>query len=227
MTNAASSVSPARHLRAKVFIVDDHAVVRRGLRALLDEEPDLAVCGEAGSVEEALALIPGAKPDVVIVDLSLPGRSGFELLKVLRDLYPHVRALAFSMHQEAVEAERALLAGARGYVMKEEPPSVLRDAIRRVLDGKIHVSPRMAERLIERSTYRRGSLLASPLERLSIREREVFEMIGRGFSTRQIAASMNLSIKTIETYRAQLKEKLNVRTSTELLQMAVSWTQRL
>lgn len=218
--------SRAREKR-KIFLVDDHPVVRKGLADLINQEHDLTVLGEAESVEEALRLLRSLTPDLVIADVSLAGTDGIGLVKDLTIRHPEIPVLVLSMHDETLYAERALRAGAKGYIMKQEATSDLQTAIRRVLKGEVYLSERMSQRLL--SQVGRGQVTrdAGSLERLSDRELEVFNLIGRGLGTSEIARQLHLSVKTIETYRAHLKAKLNVKTATELVQRAVHWVSKL
>ena len=219
------SRASAKPARSRVFLVDDHVVVRSGLAELIGREPDLAVCGAAADAEDALQSIPRARPDLVLVDLSLPGTSGLELVKDLKRRCPKLPVLVLSMHEESLYAERVLQAGARGYVMKDKSFPEIRAAMRRVLAGRIYLSEEMSDRLLQ--TVAGGPAKGSPLERLSDRELEVFEMIGRGLGTAAIARKLHLSVKTVETHRAHIKEKLNLDTGAELVQQAVHWLHRL
>jgi DNA-binding NarL/FixJ family response regulator len=212
---------------AKVFLVDDHPIVRHGLRLLIDKEDDLKVCGEAADSQRALEDIKRLQPDVAVVDISLQGRTGIELIKNLREQSVGVPILVMSMFDEMHYAELVLRAGAQGYLMKEVAPSKLLVAIRRLLQGKIYVSEEMNSWLLMRIAGNGGKTNGSPLEALSARESEVFHLIGAGRSTRQIAEELNLSVKTIETHRAHIMEKLQLSSSTELIQRAVAWVQRL
>lgn len=209
----------------RVLLVDDHPVVRRGLAELIDQEPGFSVCGEAQNAQEALDAVAGLQPNLAIVDVSLQGTSGIELIKDLKIRYPDMLVLVLSMHDETLYAERVLRAGARGYVMKEAATEKLMTAIRKVLSGQIYLSEKMAARAL--SKFVRGARDAdgSPLERLSDRELQVFELIGRGRSTRQIAETLHLSVKTIESHREHIKEKLRLTTATELVQHAIQWVQ--
>jgi DNA-binding NarL/FixJ family response regulator len=209
--------------RAKILIVDDHPIVRRGLRQLIDQQPDLIVSAEASDAREALDALRGAPPDAAIVDISLRQGSGLELIKDIRTRYPNVAVLALSMHDEALYAGRALRAGARGYVMKQEPLDELLAAIRRVLGGGIHVSERVASRILSRLTGHPIAENGSPLERLTDRELEVFELLARGRTTRETAEALHLSIKTIETHRAHIKDKLGLESGLEVLRYAAIW----
>lgn len=208
---------------AKVFIIDDHPLMRKGLAMTLDAEPDLTVVGQADSAEEALDQLQKLLPDVAIVDISLPGMSGLELIKHLQALLPNLKLLVVSRHDESLYAERAIRSGARGYVMKLEASDVIVKAIRRVLNGGIYVSDEVNERLLMGMLTGKRELTESPLEVLSDRELEVFELTGRGIATREIAERLHLSVKTVESYRARIKAKLNLSTAAELMQHAVQW----
>lgn len=209
----------------KILIVDDHPLMRKGLALALDEEVDLEVVGQAADAEEALGLLDRLNPDVAIVDISLPGMSGLELIKHIQALRPDIRTLVVSRHDEALYAERAIRAGARGYVMKLQASDEIVKAVRRVIAGGIYVSEEMNERLLMGLVAGREEMSQSPLEVLSDRELEVFEMLGRGLATRQIAEQLHLSVKTVESYRARIKEKLNLTTAAELMQHAVRWVE--
>jgi DNA-binding NarL/FixJ family response regulator len=212
--------------RAKVLIVDDHPVVRYGLLQMLSNEPDFEVCGEAASAQEALALVDQHKPDIAVVDISLKGTNGIELVKQIHAMRPEARILVSSMHDEKLFAERALRAGANGYINKQVAITEMVGAIRRVLSGKVYLSPPMTERMVERAARFDSDASRSVIQRLSDRELEVFSLLGDGMSTREVALRLNLSVKTIETHRAQIKRKLGLRNSTELIQRAVEWTLR-
>jgi len=210
--------------RKRVLLVDDHAVVRRGLAALLAEEADLAVCGEAGSAPQALEAMRQLDPDAVLLDISLPGPNGIELTKAMLAERPKLPILVFSAHDESLYALRALRAGARGYVMKSEPVNEVLAALRKVLGGDIYVSSRFGERLVFQAVQsQNGSVPGSPVESLSDRELEVLHHLGKGCSTRDIATTLNLSVKTIETHRAHIKEKLGVKDSEEMVRFALDW----
>ena len=211
--------------RNRIIIVDDHPLMRKGLALTLDSEIDLTVCGQVDSAEEAIDMLDSLDPDLAIVDISLPGMSGIELVKHLHALRPNLRVLVVSRHDETLYAERAIRAGARGYVMKMEAADVIVQAVRRVLRGGIYVSDEINERLLLSMASGHSSLTHSPLEVLSDRELEVFELTGRGQSTREIAERLHLSIKTVESYRARIKEKLNLSTAAELMQHAVQWVE--
>ena len=209
--------------KSRVLIVDDHPVMRRGLSQVVTDQPDMEVCGEAASVDEALSMAEQNVPDLIIVDISLGDKNGIELIKQVRNRWPDVRMLVSSMHDESLFAERALRAGAMGYVNKGEETGILMDAARRVLDGHIHLSPQMTTRLLNQVATTPLTDSRSPIEKLSDRELEVFRLIGEGLLTKQIAARLKLSIKTIETYRENIKAKLNLANAAELTRHAVQW----
>jgi DNA-binding NarL/FixJ family response regulator len=208
----------------KILVVDDHPIVRQGLAQLIDEEPDLDVYAQAEEAHEAMSIIKHRRPDLVIVDISLKETSGLELIKDIKATYPNLPVLALSMHDESLYAERSLRAGARGYVMKTEATAKVVDAIRKILSGRIYVSDNVAGKMMSKMVGGGPDVGASAIDRLSDRELEVFSLIGQGYSTRKIAQRLHLSIKTIETYRAHIKEKLNLADSTELLQYAIRWS---
>ena len=211
----------------RVVIVDDHPIVRKGLTELINHEPGMTVCGESDTAAGGLGRIRADRPDVAIVDLSLGMASGLQLVKILNASLPDVRVLILSMHDETLHAERALAAGASGYIMKQAANQNLIGAIRCVASGKTYVSPEMTERIVGRVTGRHAAPhQAAPLERLTDREREVFALIGRGLGTRGIALQLALSAKTIETYQARIKEKLGLTNVRELTRAAISWGQQ-
>lgn len=212
-------------MKRKIFVVDDHDITRKGYMVLINPQPDLEVCGEAGSATEALEKIPDANPDLAIVDISLEDMSGIELIKHLNVLRTDLPILVVSMHDEALYAERALRAGASGYVMKSEVHTAVIDAIRHVFNGGLYLSDRMNKKMLLQYMNRPGEEEASPLEQLTDRELETFELIGRGLSTRQIAEAMCISPKTVGTYRGRIKTKLVLENSAELVQRAVQWVQ--
>jgi DNA-binding NarL/FixJ family response regulator len=208
--------------RRKVLIVDDHPIVRRGLADIISSQPDLEVCGEASTVAEALQEVEKTRPDLVLTDLALKGAHGIELIEQIKARDERIKILVSSMHDEMLFAERALRAGAMGYISKQEPTDTLLEAIRRVLRGEIYLSSRMTGRLL-RSVRSGGSVGQDPVESLSNRELEVFQMIGQGLTTQQIARNLGLSPKTIETHREKIKEKMNLKNSAELNRRAVQW----
>jgi DNA-binding NarL/FixJ family response regulator len=207
--------------KRSVMLVDDHPIVRQGLAQLINQQPDLHVTVEAPNARGALDALDLEAPDIAIVDISLDDRSGIELIKDLRAKNPNVAILALSMHDESLYAERALRAGAKGYIMKQEATEQVMNAIRRVLDGQIYVSERMSARLLDQLVSAKPGEEDSPLGRLSDRELEIFSMIGRGMGTRDIANKLTLSIKTVEAHREHIKEKLKLKNGTELVRMAV------
>jgi DNA-binding NarL/FixJ family response regulator len=212
-------------LRAsRVFVVDDHPIVRQGLASLIACAPDLTVCGEAEAAGSALQAIETLQPDILIVDISLNGPTGMDLLKSVRAKVPNLPVLILSMHDESVYAERALRAGANGYIMKQAATEEMLTAIRQILDGEIYVSDRLADKILRQ--FVRGSKLPdrTPVDDLTDRELEVFRLIGEGHGTRQIAEELHLSIKTVESYQSHIKEKMALRNGRELVQHAIEWT---
>ncbi len=209
--------------KKRVFLVDDHPLVREWLTNLINQQPDLVVCGETESAPQALQTISATKPDIAIVDLSLASSSGIELIKDLKETCPEVAILVLSMHEESHYAERALRAGARGYIMKRETTRKVIDAIRRILDGKLYVSEKVTDAMTSRLISGQGPQNSSPVEQLSDRELEVFELLGQGWGTRRIAESLRVSVKTVQAYCARIKEKLGVASATELLREAIRW----
>jgi DNA-binding NarL/FixJ family response regulator len=214
---------PSTIEKKRIFLVDDHAVLREGLAELINHSADLAVCGTASSSEEALARIPEARPDLVVVDLALPETGGMELLRLLKLRHPTLPALVLSMHDESVYAERTLRAGAKGYIMKHEAITEVQAAIRRVLEGGLYLSRRVSDRLVQTAVQARPGRDSQPINGLSDREFEVLEMIGLGQGTSEIARNLHLSVKTIETYQAKLKEKLDLPDAAKLYQYARRW----
>lgn len=207
----------------RIFIVDDHPIVRKGLTQLINQEPDLTVCGEAENAEAALELLKKVKPDLAIVDISLRGIDGIELTRLIRARFENIPVLVVSMHDESLFAERALRAGARGYIMKQEAIEKMMEAIHKVLRGELYVSDRVSANIVKRFVDGKAEGVSSPEELLSDREMEVFQLIGQGFGTRQIADQLHVSVKTVETYRANIKVKLNLKNATELMKHAVHW----
>ena len=207
----------------KILIVDDHPIMRLGLSRLIDAEPDLTVAGEAGTAREALAHLEASPPDLVLVDMTLPDRSGLELIKDIRAAFEGIPCLAISMHDEELYAERVLRAGGRGYVMKEEAPGKLIQAVRRVMDGGVFLSGKMEARIVE--IFAGGETSGSPVDRLSDRELEVFRLLGEGMGTREVAGKLGISVRTIDAHRAHIKEKLGLRDATELVHQAVRWVE--
>ena len=212
-------------MNTRIFLVDDHPLMRKGLAMTLQAEPDFEIAGQVDSAEEALEVFDDVNPDLAIVDVSLPGMNGLELVKHLVARDPDVRILVVSRHDESLYAERAVRAGAKGYVSKLEADEHVVQAARHVLRGGIYMSEELKDRLLFGAAVGRKDAMQSPLEVLSDRELEVFEMTGRGLPTREIADRLHLSVKTVESYRARIKTKLNLESGTELMQHAVRWVE--
>ncbi len=210
--------------KKRILVVDDHPIVRQGLALLINREPDLVVCGEAEEAQGALHVLSSSRPDVLIVDISLNGPDGLDLLKTIRTTHPTLPVLILSMHDESIYAERALRAGANGYIMKQEATEKVLVAVRRILSGEIYVSDRIANKMLKHYITGAGTLRNSSIADLSDRELEVFRLIGEGHGTRQIAEELHLSIKTVESYQAHIKEKLSLRSARELMQHAIQWS---
>jgi DNA-binding NarL/FixJ family response regulator len=215
--------APTRLARKKVLLVDDHPMTRAGLAQLINKQPDLEVCCEAGNSSEAFARLSKVQPDLILTDLTMPGRNGTDFIKDLRALYACLSILVVSMHDEIIYAERALHAGASGYIMKEAGGQKLIGAIRHVLSGQVYVSERMSAHLLDGLTGRRPRGSNSPIAKLSDREFEVFQLIGEGKTTRDIAGQLHLSPKTVEVHRGHIKTKLGLNNATSLLRYAVRW----
>jgi DNA-binding NarL/FixJ family response regulator len=207
----------------KILLVDDHPLVREWLANLINEQTDLQICGEAVNAPEAFALIGSAKPDIAIVDISLEGGSGIELLKNIKAAHSGVATIVLSMHDETLYAERALRAGARGYLMKREATKKILQAIRSVLAGKLYVSEKITALMAEKFVEGHSATVESPIQQLSDRELEVFQLLGRGYTTRQIAEHLHIGFKTVQAYCARIKEKFNLTNVTELLREAIRW----
>jgi len=223
MAEATKTQGVVRTQKKTVFVVDDHPLLRQGLAMLINRESDLMVCGEAEEAPTAMKALAAARPDILIVDISLNGPDGLDLLKNLRTLYPDLPVLILSMHDESIYAERALRARANGYIMKQEATEKVLVAVRRILDGEIYLSYRMANKLLHQYMSGQTAETDSRLTALSDRELEVFRLIGDGLGTRRIAEVLHLSMKTVESYQAHLKEKLSLRTGRELMQHAIQW----
>jgi len=206
-----------------VLVVDDHPIVRQGLSQLINQEPDLMVCGQAEDARTALDAIDPSQPDILIVDVSLDGPDGIELLKTIRAKDARLPVLILSMHDESLYAERALRAGANGYIMKQEATERVLVAIRQILGGEVYVSERMAKKMVQQFIGGSGVSQRSFIDQLTDRELEVFRLIGQGHGTRQIAEELHLSVKTVESYYAHIKEKLFLKNGRELVQHAVQW----
>jgi DNA-binding NarL/FixJ family response regulator len=209
----------------RLFIVDDHPMMRQGLAQLVGAETDLVICGESETAESALDQLGALKPDLVLADISLPGKNGLELIKDFQALQPGLPVLVISMHDESLYAERVLRAGGRGYIMKQEGGKKLMLAIRQVLDGKIYVSEKISADILETFSGHRPGATSSPVEKLSDREFEVFQFIAQGKGTRDIALKLHLSVKTVEVHRANIKAKLKLKSAPELIRYAVRWSE--
>lgn len=218
------SPAAARAVKRNVFIVDDHPIVRQGLALLINREADLAVCGDAEEAGSALRRIEALRPDLVVVDISLNGPDGLDLLKIIRARDATLPVLILSMMDELLYAERALRAGASGYIMKQEATEQVLVAIRRILGGEIYVSDRMANKILHQFVGGVPVVERSPVAGLTDRELEVFRLIGEGHGTRQIAEDLHISVKTVESYQAHIKEKLSLKNARELVQRAIQWT---
>ena len=210
-------------MTTRIYIVDDHPLVRHGLCQIVANEADMEICGEAEDSPAAIRGVGEANPDAIIVDISLKGANGIELIKNLKAIHDDIPILVFSMHDETIYAQRALRAGAKAYVMKKESPSKVVDAIRKIIQGEIYVSPSVADQVLHQIVNGPGNVSTSPVDRLTDRELEVVQLIGRGLSSREVAESLHLSVKTIESHRAHVKEKLGLRNATELVQFSVQW----
>jgi DNA-binding NarL/FixJ family response regulator len=209
--------------KKRILVVDDHPVFRHGIASLIGSEPDLMVCGEAANSPSALEAMRRLKPDAALIDISMPGANGIELIKLMKAEQPRLPLLILSIHDESLYALRALRAGALGYVMKAEALDYVLTALRKVLTGEVYVSPRFSERLIFKAVHSLEGGMGSPVDKLSDRELEVLQLLGRGFGTREVAAELNLSIKTVETHRAHIKEKLGFKDAGEMVRFAIDW----
>jgi len=221
---ASNTLEPTRcAVKKTVFIVDDHPLLRQGLALLINQQQDLEVCGEAEEAQAAMQAIAVRKPDILIVDISLSGPDGLDLLKSIRAMYAELPVLILCMHDEAIYAERALRARANGYIMKQEATDKVLVAMRRILHGEVYLSDRMANKMLQQYIGGAPDAIQSRLSALSDRELEVFSLIGEGRGTREIAEELHLSMKTIETYQAHIKDKLSLRSGRELIQHAIQW----
>jgi DNA-binding NarL/FixJ family response regulator len=218
-----SGTNGSKRAARRVLIVDDHPIVRQGLRQIMEHEDDLMVCGEAESVQDAMAAIRDLRPDAVVADLSLKQSDGIELVRDVRAHFPRLPILVLSMHDEAIYAERILSAGANGYIMKQAASEQFLASLRRVLDGGIYVSEAIGNSMIKKIAAGGGYTSGNPVDRLSTRELQILHMIGKGMSTRETAQSLNLSIKTVESHRQRVKRKLSLSTGAQLVQYAVNW----
>jgi len=210
-------------IKKRILVVDDHPIVRQGLALLINREPDLVVCGEAEEAMGAMHVLASSHPDILILDISLNGPDGLDLLKSIRTIHPALPVLILSMHDESIYAERALRAGANGYIMKQEATDKVLIAVRRILNGEIYLSDRIANRMLKHFITGSSTLRNSSVADLSDRELEVFRLIGEGHGTRQIAEALHISVKTVESYQAHIKEKLSLRSARELMQRAIQW----
>jgi DNA-binding NarL/FixJ family response regulator len=217
------ATAKAGRSKYRVLVVDDHPIVRQGLALLIDQEPDLMVSGEAEEVQSALAAIADSRPDVLLRDISRPGPDGIDLRKTIRATDPALPVLVLSMHDEATDAGRARRAGATGYIMKQEATENVLVALRRILRGEMYVSDRVANTMLRQIASGAGKPSQAPIARLSDRELEVFRLIGEGHGTRQIAEELHLSVKTVESYQAHIKEKLALQSARDLVQRAIEW----
>ncbi len=217
--------------KLRIFIVDDHPIFRKGLIQLINEESDMEVCGEAEDVFSATHKVRQLKPDLVIADITLKDTSGLELIKFIQDNNLNIPSLVLSMHDEKVYAERALVTGARGYIMKQEMSGQVTTAIRQIISGKIYISESMNDRLLSNFLAKGGeagkkNIDDDPASMLTGRELEIFRLIGKGYTRKDIAESLNLNVNTIGTYRERIKEKMNISSSNELLSYAIKWVQK-
>lgn len=211
--------------KKQILVVDDHPMMRQGLAQLINHEPDLWVSAEADSAGQALQRAKEGRLDMALVDISLPDRSGLELIKDLQTYYPELPVLVVSMHDESLYAERVLRAGGRGYVMKQEGGKLLMQAIRQVLSGRIYVSEKMSAKILEIFSGHRAEAADSPTEMLTDREFEVFQLVGQGSGTREIAEHLHLSIKTVEVHRANIRQKLKLKSGADVIRYAIRWTE--
>lgn len=225
MHGANGELAMKRVAKKRILIVDDHPMMRQGLAQLIDNESDLSVCGEADTARQALTAISTQKPDLVLADISLPDKNGLELIKDLQAMHPGLPVLVVSMHDESLYAERVLRAGGRGYIMKQEGGKKLMEAIRQILSGQIYVSEKMSAKILEIFSGRRSQASGSPLEQLSDREFEVFQLVGEGKTTREVADHLHLSVKTVEVHRANIRRKLKLASGTDVVHQAIRWVE--
>jgi DNA-binding NarL/FixJ family response regulator len=215
----------AKQNQKRILVVDDHPMMRQGLAQLVGAEADLTIVGEAENAESALDRLTELQPDLVLADISLPGKNGLELIKDFQAIRPELPVLVISMHDESLYAERVLRAGGRGYIMKQEGGKKLMEAIRRVLGGQIYVSEKMSALILEIFSGRRAGAEGSPVENLTDREFEVFQLVSEGKGTREIAEKLHLSVKTVDVHRANIKTKLKLKSAPELIRYAVRWSE--
>jgi DNA-binding NarL/FixJ family response regulator len=216
--------SPESMPAHRIYLVDDHPMMRDGMGRFINDEPGLFCCGQAGSAEQALSEIPQLKPDLVITDITLPGRNGLDLIRDLKAILPDLWILVFSMHDEMIYADRALRAGARGYLMKEAGSEKMLEAIHRILKGEMCVSARISAKILELFSEQSPRGSQSPVDLLTDREFDVYRLIGEGCSTKEIADKLHLSHKTVAVHRGHIKEKLKVRSGAELMRHAIEWS---
>lgn len=221
----AGSSTPAGNPRKRILIVDDHPFMRAGIAQLLEKQPDLQVSGEAGDSAGAMRLLSRVPVDLILTDITMPGRSGLEFIKDVQALHPQLPMLVVSMHDEMIYAERVLRAGARGYIMKEAGGENLLAAIRQILAGQAYVSARVSAQILDHVSGRRPRGSSSPIQKLTDREFEIFQLVGHGKSTRDIAKQLGLSPKTVDVHRANIREKLNIKDVTALVRHAVRWVE--
>jgi len=208
----------------KILIVDDHPLLRQGIKQVIELEEDLKVCGEASTAHDAIDLINRDKPDVVIVDITLAGNvNGIELIKSLNERFPDIKTLVLTMHDESVYAERAIRAGARGYIMKEVASKNIINAIRTILSDELYLSEKISKKIIDKLVRGSADTIGISVENLSNREFEIFQLIGNGFSTKEMAKKLNLSIYTVESHKKNIKEKLKLKNSSDLAKYAIQW----
>jgi DNA-binding NarL/FixJ family response regulator len=223
MTTNTTLERPLQAGKKTVLVVDDHPLMRQGLALLINQQQDMQVCGEAEEAQAAMQAIAHLRPDIMILDISLSGPDGIELLKNIRATDPDLPVLVLSMHDEAIYAERALRARANGYIMKQEATEKVLVAVRRILSGEVYLSERMSNKMLQQYIGGSPNMIQSRIASLSDRELEVFRRIGEGRATREIAEELHLSVKTVETYQAHIKDKLALRSGRELIQHAIQW----
>jgi DNA-binding NarL/FixJ family response regulator len=221
----ARTSSAAKATKRRILLVDDHPMTREGLAANINRQTDLEVCGEANNPGEAISALSELKPDLLVTDMTMPGRSGVEFVKDVHALLPELPMLVLSMHDEMLYAERALRAGARGYLMKDAGSAKVLEVIRLILSGQSYVSPQMSARLLDAVTGRRPRGSTSPIEKLSDREFEVFRLLGSGKSTKEVAEALHLSPKTVDVHRGRIKAKLQLKDASSLIHHAVRWVE--
>jgi len=226
MSNNPEVKTAFKNSRIKVLVVDDHPIIRQGLSLLFSQKNDMEVCGEADNVETALEQIAALEPDIAIVDISLKDSNGLELIKQIKMQNKKLPVLVLSVHDESIYAERALRAGARGYIMKEELTDNVVIAIRQIMSGKLYLSSLMSEKMLDKLVQPSPGISESPVEKLSDRELEVFQLFGSGMSTKEIADKIHVSPKTVQSYRVRIKEKMNIEKTSELLKYAIQWVSK-